>query len=339
MLLKHNILQIGLGSMGKRRIRNLLFNGIKKEKIFGFDIRKDRCQEVEKKYSIKTFYNFKGALEQSNPDVFIISTPPDKHTEYFLYAARNKKHFFTEHPTTDKGYKELLKLADGSFVAAPSCTFRFHPAIKTIKKVLDRGAIGKILSFQYHMGQYLPDWHPWEDYRGVYFSKKTTGACREMFTFELGWLSYILNRNVSMLTGFTDKLSDLDMSADDVYSAVLKFENNIIGNITIDIISRKPFRTLRMLGSTGVLEWEWLDDEIKLYETKSKKWKTKKLTRGRNEHSYIATEDMYEEEIEKFLKAIGGKSAYPFTFKENHDLLKALFALEKSNKTNRALTL
>lgn len=167
-----NFLQIGLGSMGKRRIRNLLFNDIKKENIFGFDIRKDRCQEVEKKYGIHTFGNFREALKQSNPRVFIISTPPDKHTKYFLYAARNKKHFFTEHPTTDKGYKELLKLDDGSFVAAPSCTLRFHPAIKTIKKMLDQKAIGKILSFQYHMGQYLPDWHPWEDYRDVYFFLK-----------------------------------------------------------------------------------------------------------------------------------------------------------------------
>ncbi|SVD88881.1 uncharacterized protein METZ01_LOCUS441735, partial [marine metagenome] len=43
---------VGLGSMGKRRIRNLRING--EEKIIGFDIRIDRRKEAETKYNIQT---------------------------------------------------------------------------------------------------------------------------------------------------------------------------------------------------------------------------------------------------------------------------------------------
>ncbi len=46
------ILQIGLGSMGKRRIRNFQALGLKD--IVGFDFRNDRRDEAEKKYKIKT---------------------------------------------------------------------------------------------------------------------------------------------------------------------------------------------------------------------------------------------------------------------------------------------
>jgi len=333
---KLKFLQIGLGSMGKRRIRNLLYNGIKSEQIFGFDIINNRCIEVKKLHNIKTTNNYKDALK-FNPDVFVISTPPDAHSKYFLKAVKDKKHVFVEHPTVDTGYEKMLKLLDGSFVAAPSCSWRFHPAVKKLKEIVVKEKIGKILSFQYHMGQYLPNWHPWEDYRKVYFSKKITGACREMFTFELGWLSYILNLKTIKIGGFTKKISDLDMSADDIYSAVASFKNNIIGTMVIDLLSKKTFRTLRIIGSDGVLEWEWLDNEIKLFEAKNKKTQIIKLTKGHSEKNYVTTENMYEEEIKFFLDAISKKKKYPFTFKENHHYLKTMFALEKSSKSGKII--
>src|SRR3989344_550832 len=189
---ENKFLVIGLGSMGKRRIRNLFFHKIKPENIVGFDIRADRNKEAEAKFGIKTYKTFKEAIRDFKPDVYIISCPADKHCIYFLHAARNKKHLFVEHPVIEDGYKELMNLIDGSFVAAPSCTLRFHPAIKMLKKIFDEKRIGQIFFFQYHFGQYLPSWHPWEDFKDVYFSKKSTGACREMFGFELVWLEFAL---------------------------------------------------------------------------------------------------------------------------------------------------
>ncbi len=333
------ILQIGLGSMGKRRIRNLLHHGIDKSRIFGFDLVAERRREAEEKYNIKTYDNFQKAFREVNPDAFIISTPHEFHDKYFLFAARHKKHFFVEATTIDKGYKELFKLLNNSFVAAPSCTWRYFPAVKKIKELVANKKIGKIWAFIYHMGQYLPDWHPWEDYRKVYFAKKETGGAREMFAFELIWLNDILDSKPVKVSGFVGKVSDLDMPADDIYSAVLEYEKNIIGNVVIDVVARAPFRTLRLIGSDGVLEWEWMDYEIKLYQVKDKKWKTIELREGDKEKGYVTTEDMYREEIKKFLDAIKGKIKYPYTFEQDHQILRTLFALEKSSKTNKIISL
>ncbi len=316
--------------MGKRRIRNLLFHKVPKENIYGFNLSMDKCLEVQKQFGIKTFNNFQKAVSQAKPDVFVISTPPNQHSQYFLYAAKHKKHFFVEHPTTDKGYRELEKLMDGSFVGVPSCTLRFNPAMKEIKKQVAKGAIGKVLSFQYHLGQYLPDWHSWEDYRKVYFSKKSTGACREMFAFELVWLTHALNlQSINKIGGVTKKLSDLDMTADDYYAYTAQF-GNVMGAVVIDLLSRTALRTLRVIGTEGVLDWEWQKYEIRVFNTKGKKWQVIPLKKGRSEKHYVTTEDMYEEETGLFLNAIRGKKKYPFTFKENRQHLKALLALEKS---------
>lgn len=329
-------LVIGLGSMGRRRIRNLLHHGIKRENIFGFNLSKERSLEVGKEFNIQTTDNFKKAVARFNPDVFIISTPPDAHSQYFLYAARRRKHFFVEHPTTDKGYGELFNLKTQG-VGVPSCSWRFNPSVKKIKELLAKGVIGRVLAFQYHMGQYLPDWHPWEDYRKVYFSKKSTGACREMLAFELGWLTYALNLSeIKNISGTVKKLSDLDMDADDFYSATVNFQDGKSATIIIDLLSRKPFRTLRIIGSKGVLEWEWLDYTIKIHTSRNDS-KIIKLNKGKNEKLYVTTEDMYEEEVGHFLKAIQRKEKYPFSFQENHHFLKVLLALEKSSKTGRVV--
>ena len=102
---------IGLGSMGKRRVRNLKKNG--ESEIFGFDNRKDRAEEARKLYGITTFTKFEDALKE-NPEVLVISCPPDKHMEYAYYAAEHNIHFFTEVNTDSKEkINELIQKING----------------------------------------------------------------------------------------------------------------------------------------------------------------------------------------------------------------------------------
>src|SRR3989338_4689086 len=334
--MKIRFLIVGLGSMGKRMIRNLFANNEKD--IVGYNPTPERRKEAEEKYGIKTVDDFK----KMPPDAFdalIISSPPDTHGEYIKYAISHKKHFFVEHPTTDDGYKEIFANKDSGIVMAPSSTFRYYEPVKMIKKFLDGGRVGKVLAFQYHMGQYLPDWHPWEDYRQVYFSKKETSACREMLPFELIWLNWLMRSEVAEVSGYISKISDLDMKADDIILANLKYKNGIFGNVIIDVISRKPFRTLRVLGSGGVLEWEKFDSVIKLFNVKSEKTENIIVPKGHPETGYLNEEEMYNDEIKMFLDAIREKKKYPHTFVENHHLLKILYSLEGSSRTGKRILL
>ncbi|OGF27338.1 hypothetical protein A2477_03805 [Candidatus Falkowbacteria bacterium RIFOXYC2_FULL_47_12] len=322
--------------MGKRRIRNLHVN--EEYDITGFDIRADRNEEAKNKYGVKVIEHF-SKIDPKDFDVIIISTSPDAHGDYIRFALQHKKHFFIEHPVTADGYDDIFKNADKDIIKAPSCTFLHYTPIKMIKQFLDAGRIGKILAFQYHMGQYLPDWHPWEDYRQVYFSKKETSACREMLPFELIWLNWLMASHVTEVSGRIAKISDLDMSADDIVLANVKYKNGILGNIIIDVIARKPFRTLRILGSEGVLEWERADSFIKVYNAVSKLTEFIKVPQGHPQTGYINEEEMYNDEIKTFLQTIQSQTSYPHTFHDNYSLLKILDALEESSKTGRVILL
>jgi predicted dehydrogenase len=324
-------LVIGLGSMGKRRVRNLIENG--EQDIVGFDVSEDRRKETEEKHDIKTVGDL-AELSSDSYDVIIISTPPNKHGDYIRKALKEEKHFFVEVTVTDDGYADVAATSnEKNRVRAPSCTYRFYAPIREMKRLVDEGRIGKLLSYQHHMGQYLPDWHPWEDYRHVYFAKKETGAVREMFQFEQNWLSWLVDAPIETVEGFIGKISDLDMEADDFLSAATRHKNGVVGNTMIDVISRKPTRRVRLIGSEGIVEWELGDDHLRVFDTDRKEYEEVPFKKGTPVEGYVTSEDMYVEEMAAFLRAVRWEGSWLYSFEEDLANLRALYDLEKTSKT------
>ena len=178
--------------MGKRRIRNL--QNLGQNKIIGFDVRKDRREESKKKYHIETYADVDEAINQK-PDLIIISTPPDLHLKYVEIAIKNKIPFFTELNLISKDVKKIITCLEKSKIKGfPSCTFYFHPVVLKLKQLLQKKSIGKIILVSHHTGQYLPNWHPWEDYRKFFVSKKETGGAKEILAIDSIWLSNIFGK-------------------------------------------------------------------------------------------------------------------------------------------------
>ena len=148
-----------------------------------------------------------------------------------------------------------------------------------------------------------------------------------MLPFELIWLNWLMGSQVKDISGTITKISNLDMDAEDIALATLKYENGIYGNVIIDVISRKPFRTLRISGSNGVLEWERFEHKIRLYDATTKTSSLLPVPKGNPKAGYVNEEEMYNDEIKAFLDAIYGKAPYPHTFEENLSNIQALFHL------------
>lgn len=320
---------VGLGSMGKRRIRNLKY--LKAGEIIGFDTMEARRNEAEEKYGIKTFDNFDHAMKEE-PDALIISTPPDLHVKYALEAAKHDKHFFMEASVVDDGMDELIALCrNKKIVAAPSCTMRFQSSIEKMKELVDSGIIGNIMLFTHHSGQYLPDWHPWEDYRKFYVAKKATGAAREIVSFELVWLEWVFGQ-IDTVSCFKGKLSNLEIDIDDAYQCIMKFKNGVLGNMLVDVISRVAERSCEIYGEKGNIRWEW-GSGVKLYTADDKKWTEYAEQAGTRVTGYDEkiAEEPYIEEIGTFVRAVKGEIKYPYTLEEDKRVLDVLKDLEKSS--------
>tara|TARA_B100000686_G_C16730959_1_gene940635 strand:- start:1490 stop:1765 length:276 start_codon:yes stop_codon:yes gene_type:complete len=87
------ILIVGLGSIGKRHIKTMLEQGVKKENIIGFDIRKDRIQEANNKFSIKTFSTNFSKIGVKEFNAAIICSPTSLHIKQAIILAKKKNKF------------------------------------------------------------------------------------------------------------------------------------------------------------------------------------------------------------------------------------------------------
>ncbi|MFZ5644530.1 MAG: Gfo/Idh/MocA family protein [Bacillota bacterium] len=324
-----NILIIGLGSMGKRRIRNLQYIN-KTYSIYGYDFKEERRNEAQALHSINIIDDLSFAIPRM--DAVIISTPPDRHVEYALMCARYKIPFFMEASAVTEGMEELIKLvAQNNVLGVPSCTLVFHPAIEKISEIVSGGTLGKLCAFTHHSGQYLPDWHPWEDISQFYVSKRETGACREIVPFELTWLTHIFG-NVLDIKGNKGHISHINADIDDVYQCLMRFDSGLLGHLLVDVVARDAVRSFRLIGDLGTIEWIWTEDRIKLYLAAEKQWQiipysTLQAAEGYNPK---ITEEMYIKEMRAYLGAVEGKGSFPNSIEQDYRILNLLEQMEAS---------
>ena len=213
---------------------------------------------------------------------------------------------------------------------------RFHPSIQVMKRLVDEGAIGKVLAFNYHSGQYLPDWHPYEDYRKYYVAKHETGGCREIVPFELSWITWLMGpvRSISCILG---KLTKLEIDIDDIYQLLLQFESGAIASMQVDVISRVAYRYFKMISEEGVIVWDWNRRMVSLYTASSKEWKEYPQSSGKVVEGYVMEDDMYVTEMQHFVGAIQGKHKYMYSLEDDKRILELLNAAEKSWKDRKIL--
>jgi predicted dehydrogenase len=326
---------IGLGSMGKRRIRNL--QALSETDIIGFDIEEGKRKETEYKYKIKTFPKIEEALKEK-PDVFIISTPPHLHYQYADIAIENNIPFFMELNLISEGLKEIIdKGTQKGILMAASCDMRYIESIKRIKEFIKSGKIGQVTSFTYHVGQYLPDWHPWEDYRKFFGAREDTNACREIIPGELNWLQSIFG-NVNSVMGLKGKFSDLEIEVPDTYQIIMKF-NNLLGHYLVDVVSRFPYRKIRIIGTQGTIVWDHGKKLVRLYSAEEKKWEDFPEKEGKIEKGYLHKEEPYIEEIRNFISALKKEKEYPYPLPEDLETLKVLDAIEESTQTKKEVNI
>jgi predicted dehydrogenase len=328
-------LVVGLGSMGKRRIRNL--QSIGDVELAGFDPRPDRREEASSRYGIKTFDAFNVALTEFKPNALVISTDPILHMDYAFLALKYGLHCFIEASVVDAN--RIIQLSESlkneKLVMVPSCTMRYYPGPIAIRDVIRAGKIGKPLSLNYLTGQFLPDWHPWENIRDFYVSNRETGGAREIVPFELTWLNEIFGEP-SPLACVKDKITDIDADIDDIYCCLLRYPGGMLANITIEVVSRpKAIRELNILGSAGRLVFSADNNCVRYISVGDEDWTYIDLGSGTIEKGYINPEEPYISEMIDFLKAVNqlNPTVFPNDLDSDARVLSLLNILEKMSES------
>lgn len=324
-------LVIGCGSIGKRHISNLI--ALNMEDILAFDVRNDRRDEVESRFGIATLDNLEDAWGH-RPDVALITVPSSLHIPLALQAAKHGCHLFIEKPLSDRmeGVDVLLEVVrERNLVTLVGCNMRFHPGLVKIKSLLNEDAIGKVIAARVEVGQYLPDWHPWEDYRKSYSANRSLGGGVILDAIhEIDYIRWLLGE-VREVFCFADKLSALEIDTEDTAAILMRFENGIIGEVHMDYVQRAYSRTCRIIGEEGTILWDFTDNQVKLYLAKAQEWKVFKLAND------FQLNQMYVEEMRHFLRCLSGKGRATLDVFEAKSVLEIALAAKKSAEVGKKI--
>jgi predicted dehydrogenase len=324
-----SFLVVGCGSIGKRHIRNLLALGA--GHVLAFDVRDDRRDEAAA-LGAEAVRDMDDAW-RSTPDAVLVATPPSTHVPVALDAARRGCHLFVEKPLADRwdGVDELVaEVRARKLVCLVGCNLRFHPALLELRRLLEGGAIGRALGARIEFGQYLPDWHPWEDYRETYSARRSLGGGVILDAIhELDYATWLLGP-VSAVTAFAGHISALEIDTEDVAAILLRFDSGAIGEVHLDYVQRAYSRSCHLYGEDGSLEWDFRAG-VRAYSAASGEWQQYPLPDAWDPNS------MYVEELRHLLRCLAGSERPALDAEGAAEVLRIALAARASAAAGRTV--
>lgn len=321
----------GFGSIGRRHLRNLRALGINDITVY----RTGRSTLPDDELTgVVVEYDLDNALAKQPTAVFV-ANPTALHLQTALAAARAGSHIFMEKPVshTMDGIDELRQLVDEKErVFFTGFQFRFHPGLIRVKQLLDQNAVGQIVSVQAHWGEYLPDWHPWEDYRTSYSAlPELGGGVTLTLCHPLDYLRWLIGevQAVSAHLGY----NGLDIEAEDTADIHLHFESGVLGNVHLDYLQRPSQHGLRLIGQQGTILWDNKDGSVQCYQVDHAEWETFPMAPDFERNT------LFLDETRHFLACIDGTETSRCTLHDGIRALQIVLAAKQSSSERKVITL
>jgi predicted dehydrogenase len=248
--------------------------------------------------------DLQAALAQ-HPEAVIISNPTALHLDIAIPAARAGCHLFLEKPISHslERVDELQAAVQHSgcqvFVGYQ---FRFHPGLCHARRLLVDGTIGRPLSVRAHWGEYLPGWHPWEDYRQGYSARADLGGGVLLtLNHPLDYLRWLFGE-VSALWAFAGQLSDLELKVEDTAEIGLRFASDVLGSLHLDYNQRPPSHRLEVIGTQGTIRWDNADGATHVQQASDEGWQTYPPPQG------FERNHLFLEQMRHFQEVVQGRA-------------------------------
>ena len=253
---------LGCGSIGQRHIRNLRELGIRD--IVALRSRKGHFKEINPELGVREVEDWQDLLE-FKPDVAIVSNPTSYHLDMSLRLVPHVRGLFIEKPLASslEGIRSFLQeVKSHHIVSFVGYNLHFHPAVKQIQEILGTGKLGPPLLFQCRVGQWLPDWHPYEDYRKVYY------ACKDLGGGAALTLSHEIHLAVELLGlpyAVSCLLSDselLKLDIDVITDMMIQHRTGTVSQIHLDLIQRPIHRSGHIACERGWIGYDLVSPEV-----------------------------------------------------------------------------
>ena len=314
------ILFVGLGSIGQRHLRNLISIG--EFELYAFRKRNHPLPQEFADFKINVLQEW-DEVKNIRPEICILASPPFVQQQVLPLIVDLGMDFLIEKPIgVDLNLLESMvpAIREKGLVSMVGYNLRYNPVISRIKNFLAEGLLGNITSFRLEVGQYLPDWHPDEDYRTGYSANKSLGGGVTLDLIHEIDLAYHLFGEFEEIYGMLAKQSKLEIDVEDTSEIVVRTKMGCLGSIHMDYVNRFGRRRGSIYGDLGTLDYDLLNSTIDLCIA-GKNYKKIEIEFTRNE--------MYISELSDFLKAVNSRDSLNMNFEQGLKVLS--YALKVKN--------
>ena len=323
-----NVTVIGCGSIGRRHLRGLdsLKDKLGVSEIRAFDTNPERMEmAIKEAKSIICCESLINSVQGT--DVVFMCVPTSLHIPiYNEIKLLGEFHIFFEKPLshTIEGCEQMLfdQKLKGKQVAV-GYMLHHHPVLLSAKDIIDSGQLGRIISVRAECGVYLPQWHPWEDYRDFYMSWKTGGGGALLdISHEINYLQWLFG-DIEEVQGIVGTFSDLEITSDDLALAIMKFKNGTVGQIQLDLLQFEKSRYCKIIGTEGVLIADIASNSISYNSISAPQWKKENIN--------VDFDKIYHIEYENIFSSFRENDGYIVSGDDSYKTMEVIEAIRRSN--------
>ena len=255
---------VGLGSIGNRHLNNCLALGVKQMTVVR---RLQSNSQFKADRGVQVVHSLQHALSE-DPDFAIICNPSHLHSKTAIECLQAGTHVLIEKPLgkelgpTEKQLAEIANQSD-HFCAMAYC-MRYHPAYLAAYQCIRDEKIGRCLYAKAWFEGYLPDWHPWEDYKQSYAGlKEQGGGVLRTLDHEMDFLNWVLGPAESA-NGFAINTNGIGIEADDLAMYQLRHPGEVNSQVTTAFCRKPQSRGFEFVGSEGTLTFTMEQGKLNL---------------------------------------------------------------------------
>jgi predicted dehydrogenase len=338
---------IGLGAIGQRHLRNLreilgdelevlAWRTRRLNRVLTPQMQVEQNADLEARFNISVFDELADALAQK-PDIAVIANPTHAHIPAAIEAARAGCHLFLEKPLSHNldGIAELQEIVRAkNLVAFVGYQLRFHPCYKLVRELLQGNAIGNLLAARIAFGEYLPGWHPYEDYRESYAARRELGGgvvLTQIHDLDIALWLFGMPRRVFALGGH---FSDLELDVEDTVSMLLECEYSqraLPVHVQQDYLQKPGTRSLEIVGDKGKIALDYQLAQVEVFRADCERAEI---------HCFENFErnQIFMEEMQHFLDCVRMDAKPSITIEDGAQSLKIALAALRSLETGNPET-
>lgn len=200
---------------------------------------------------------YNALLSDAEIDAVYIATPHTGHAEWAIKAIRAGKHVLVEKPIALSAYDAdaiFHEAKKAGVFAGEAYMYRLHPQTAKIVELVKSGAIGEVRiirsSFGFRMGSFRAD-------HRLFANESAGGGILDVGGYPVSMARLIAGAVSGQLFLEPTKVSGVahlgQSGVDEWASAVLKFPNEIIAEVSCSIMANQD-NVLRIIGSEGRIE-------------------------------------------------------------------------------------